>query len=131
MRGNELIDRSEAAAVEVARHSVSPHRIGVDDSDEPHRRTLLGKLVVNPRMVTAKRSRANHGDVNEIIDRQFLVRSRPVAGRLVDLNTKDYRIRHPEIRTVDYEVCDQIIKSAPFSAARSDLRGKARAERYR
>ena len=71
MRGDELLDRAKAAAAEFARHSVRPRRIGVDDADQPHRRALLGKLVVNAGVVAAKHAHANHGDVNEVVSGQL------------------------------------------------------------
>jgi hypothetical protein len=73
VRRNKLLDRTEAAAAEFTPHRVSPCRIRVHHADQPHRHALLGKLVVDPGVVAAKRAHANHGDVNDVVSGQFSI----------------------------------------------------------
>jgi len=88
VRGDELFDRAETAAAELASHRVSPRRIGVNYSNEPYCHTLVGELMVDASVVSAKRAHANHRNVGEVVSSQLSVLKWLVAGRPVDLITK-------------------------------------------
>ena len=83
----ELLDRAKTAAAELARYGVRTRGIGVDDSDQPYRHALPGKLVVNAGMTAAECAHTNYGYVHEVVSGQWVV----TVGRLpelVDLITK-------------------------------------------
>lgn len=86
--GGELLDGAETAAAELARYSVCAGRIGVDDSDQPHRRAFAGKLVVDASVVAAECAHTNYGNVYEVVSAQWSVTVGRLPG-LVDLITKD------------------------------------------
>ena len=130
VRSDELLDRTKTAAAELARNCISPRGIRIHDSDEPYRNALVAKLVVNAGVIAAKRAYADYGDVNGVAGCQFAVLSWPVAGRPVDLITKNRQIGHQVKRNDIGEFRNRITASALFSVMRSDPRGRARAARF-
>jgi hypothetical protein len=66
----ELLDRTKTPATKFAGDRVRSCRIRIDDSHQPHRQTLLGKLMVNASMVAAERSHTDNGDVDEVVSGQ-------------------------------------------------------------
>jgi hypothetical protein len=86
--------------------------------------------MVDTRVIAAKRAHANYGHVNEVVGQSSVLNLR-VVGRLVDLITKERGIGHEVLRAVNDDCQNLIIESAPFSAARSGPRGRARAGQSR
>jgi hypothetical protein len=89
MRCNELLDRPKTAAAKLARNRRSPRSIHIYDSDQSDWNAFAGKLMVDARVVAAECAGTNHGDVDGVVGGQCSVRRRQVAGRPVDLITKN------------------------------------------
>lgn len=75
MRGGELLNGTKTAAAKFARDRLCARRVGVNYSNQPYWRTLLGKLMVNASMVAAEGAYANYRDVNKVIGCQESVPS--------------------------------------------------------
>ena len=67
MRGGELLNGSKTAAAKFARDRLCARRVGVNYSNQPYWRTLLGQLMVNASVVAAEGAYASYRDVNKVI----------------------------------------------------------------
>jgi hypothetical protein len=62
MGSQHLIERSERAAIELARHRIRAGRVRIDHSQQSHSLALLLKFLVDSGMIASKDAHADYGD---------------------------------------------------------------------
>jgi hypothetical protein len=67
---DELFDRTEGAATEVAGGSVSPRQVRIHHPNQAKRFALLRQLVIDAGVIATESAYSNHGDVNEFVRRR-------------------------------------------------------------
>ena len=68
--GDQLHDRAERLASEFARDSIGAASVGIDDSQQPYRFSLLFQFLVDPGMISSKDAHAHYRDGDRILGRQ-------------------------------------------------------------
>ena len=86
MRADELFDGTKPAASKFAGYRVSLCNIRIHHANQPHRLTLLGKLLINAGMIASKCTHTDHRDVYEVDGGQFYFPAGEIEGH-VDLIT--------------------------------------------
>ena len=65
MRSKQLVERSERAAIEFARHRVGARHLAIDYAEQAKRLALLFEFLVNACVVAAERADSHHDDVDD------------------------------------------------------------------
>ena len=82
MGGEQLVERSEGAAIEFAGHGIGARHIAIDHAQQAERLALLLELLVNAGVVAAEGADSHHGDVDDAGWIQERVLRQPVAAAL-------------------------------------------------
>jgi hypothetical protein len=79
VRGEHLLDRTEGAAAELARHRVGAVQVRIDHAQQSNGYSLLLKLVINPGVVASKDAHSYYRNGNRIVSLQEGTLGWPVA----------------------------------------------------
>jgi hypothetical protein len=92
--GNQLQYRAESPAPELARNSIGSVHIGIDDSHEPDRLSLLFEFLVDAGVVTSKNSNADYRDRNRILRWQVTFSVAGCRKEIVNVIRRKITMRH-------------------------------------
>ena len=67
MRGQQLIEGSKSAAVELTRNRIGTRQIAVHDSEQAYRLSILLQLFQDACVITPERTHANHGHLDQVV----------------------------------------------------------------
>jgi hypothetical protein len=81
VRGEHLLDGTKSAAAEFTRHRVGSGSVGIDNTYQPHRFSLLLQFTVNSGMIASKDAYAHDCDGDRIVSLQERTLGWPVATR--------------------------------------------------
>jgi hypothetical protein len=91
VRSEQLFERSEGAAPELAGDGVSARHIAVDNTEQAESLSLLFELLVDAGVITSERAYSDHGDVDDSGRIQVEFSGRPVAAEPI-VTTKRERV---------------------------------------